>query len=229
MDGREAAGLAHTEQPAKRPVSLALFDFDGTLIAGDSIGAYTLFAWKRGAMTGRELLRAMGGALLYGLKKLGPAESKNRALAFRSRLTPPQREALDRAFAEEALLPRVYPAGRECLQAHRQAGRMLLLVTASTENYMRFVADGLGFDGLLATGLDENSRVTVNCKGEEKARRVREWLKERGLEADFAASFAYGDSKSDLPLLRLCGHPVLVNPKRALGRKAPDMQRVKWK
>ena len=58
---------------------------------------------------------------------------------------------------------------------------------------------------------------------------MREWLKERGLEADFDASFAYGDSKSDLPLLRLCGHPVLVNPKRALGRKAPDMQRVKWK
>ena len=93
---------------------------------------------------------------------------------------------------------------------------------------MRFVADGLGFDGLLATGLDEHSRVIVNCKGEEKVRRIREWLGAQDIRADFAASFAYGDSASDLPMLRLTGHPVQVNPRKKLRKAAPDMEAVHW-
>ena len=108
-------------------------------------------------------------------------------------------------------------------------GKKMLLVSASTDNYMRIAADALGFDALLCTELTADHAVKENCKGAEKARRVRAWLRESGVEADWAASYAYGDSKSDESVLRLCDHPVLVNPKRALRRAMPEAETAVWR
>ena len=209
--------------------SFAFFDFDGALIPGDSIAAFVRYARKRGIMPRRAFFKALLAAAGYLLGFLSATDSKNAALRFRMTLSPADREALDRDFVKECLLPRVYPQARACLAAHRQAGREPVLVTASTENYMRFVADALNVSVLLATPLKPDGTVGENCKGEEKLRRIQAWLREQGLEADFAASYAYGDSKSDLPMLLLCGHPVQVNPKKALRKAAPDMEKVIWK
>jgi phosphoserine phosphatase len=53
---------------------------------------------------------------------------------------------------------------------------------------------------------------------EGKAQAIRE-LAERE-DIDLAASWAYSDSESDLPMLRLVGHPVAVNPDNELARVA---------
>ncbi|MBR0227163.1 MAG: HAD family hydrolase [Clostridia bacterium] len=208
--------------------AFAFFDFDGTLIPGDSIAAFVRYARKRGIMPRRDFCRALLAAAGYVLGLVSAADSKNAALRFRMRLSPADREALDRDFVRDCLLPRVYPQAQACLDLHRQAGRETVLVTASTENYMQIVADELGFSALLATPLRPDGTVGENCKGEEKPRRIRAWLREQNREADFAASFAYGDSKSDLPMLLLCGHPVQVNPKKALRKAAPEMETVGW-
>ena len=39
---------------------------------------------------------------------------------------------------------------------------------------------------------------------------------------DLAASYAYSDSESDLPMLESVGHPVAVNPDRELDRVARE-------
>jgi hypothetical protein len=39
---------------------------------------------------------------------------------------------------------------------------------------------------------------------------------------DLAASYAYSDSASDLPMLEAVGHPVAVNPDAELARRARD-------
>ena len=212
----------------KKKQAFAFFDFDGTLIPGDSIAAFVRYARKRGFMPRRAFLRAMLAAAGYILGLVSAADSKNAALRFRMGLSPADREALDRDFVRDCLLPRVYPQGKACLDFHRQSGRDTVLVTASTENYMRIIAEALGFSALLATPLNPDGTVGENCRGEEKPRRIREWLQQQDREADFAASFAYGDSKSDLPMLLLCGHRVQVNPKRALRKAAPDMEKVCW-
>ena len=41
-------------------------------------------------------------------------------------------------------------------------------------------------------------------------------------DIDLAASWAYSDSESDLPMLRAVGHPVAVNPDAALARVARE-------
>ena len=208
--------------------ALALFDFDGTMIRGDSIVAYVGFARRKGLLSFFGYVKTWGAALRYIMGKTTAEESKTRALAFRQKLNGKERDALDRAFVQEALLPRIYPQAKACLEKHRQEGKITLLVTASTENYMRYVSEALGFDSLLASPMDEQGRVRGNCKGEEKVKRIQNWLASKNIQPDYAASFAYGDSKSDLPMLRLVGHPVQVNPKKKLKKAAPDMDTVSW-
>ena len=208
--------------------ALALFDFDGTMLRGDSIVAYVGFARKKRILSLFGYVRTWLPAFLYLLKKITAEESKTRALSFRMEMNEQEREALDRSFVRENLLPRLYPQAKDRLEKHRKEGKKLVLVTASTENYMRFVADALGFDGLLASPMDEAGRVYDNCRGEEKTKRIHDWLKENRIQADFASSWAYGDSKSDLPMLRLAGHPVQVNPKKKLRKAAPDMEAISW-
>ncbi|MBR5109789.1 MAG: HAD-IB family hydrolase [Clostridia bacterium] len=211
------------------PVSLALFDFDGTLIPGDSVAYYLRFARKQRAVNAGEFLRALWAAAKYGMKRMSDADSKSAALAFRKRHDSKALEELDRTFVQHVLLPKVYADGKKRMEELRREGKILALVSASTENYMRFVAEALGFDVLLATPIEPDGTVKRNCKGEAKARRVEAWLAENGLTADFASSWAFGDSKSDLPMLRLCGHPVQVNPRKALREMAPEMETVIWK
>lgn len=208
--------------------TLALFDFDGTMIRGDSILAYLRLALRRKALSCWEYAKITCHTIRYLMKLETDEQIKTRALRFRRDMAENRRDALDAAFVEEELLPRVYPAARARLEKHQKAGHITLLVTASTENYMIPAAKNMGFDAVLATPIGEDGIVHHNCKGEEKVRRIKEWLASEGVQADFAASCAYGDSKSDLPMLRLAGHPTLVNPKRALRRAAPDMQREDW-
>ena len=213
----------------KEKQTFAFFDFDGTMIPGDSIAAFVRYARKQGIMPRRDFFRALLAAARYVLGLMSAADSKNAALRFRMRLAPADREKLDRDFVRDCLLPRVYPQAKACIARHLREGRTPVIVTASTENYMRFVAEALGVSALLATPLGPDGTVGENCRGEEKPRRIRAWLLEQGMEADFAASWAYGDSKSDFPMLRLCGHPVQVNPKKALRKAAPDMEEEIWK
>lgn len=209
--------------------TLALFDFDGTLIPGDSIVAFVRFARRRGALSRRGYARVFFSTVKYLLGGLTDGEMKTRSLAFLQGLPREEGEKLSRDFVKQELLPRVYRDGKETLEKHRENGDLLLLVSASTDNYMRFAAEALGFDAVLCTELNGDFAVESNCKGPEKVRRVEEWLRDHGVEADFPASYAYGDSKSDESMLRLCGHPVLVNPRKALKERMSEGQIVSWR
>ena len=48
---------------------------------------------------------------------------------------------------------------------------------------------------------------------------MRELAEREGI--DLAASYAYSDSESDLPMLRAVGHPVVVNPDAELCAASP--------
>ena len=53
-----------------------------------------------------------------------------------------------------------------------------------------------------------------------KARAIEQLAEREGI--DLAASYAYSDSESDLPMLEAVGHPVAVNPDAALARIARE-------
>ena len=88
-------------------------------------------------------------------------------------------------------------------------------------------ADGDRADLRRRRRLGRRGRSTATTPGREggpfnyregKAQAIRELAEREGI--DLAASYAYSDSESDLPMLRLVGHPVAVNPDKELARVA---------
>jgi hypothetical protein len=79
--------------------------------------------------------------------------------------------------------------------------------------------------------VDEEGRYTGEVDfysyGPYKAEAMLAVAAERGI--DLAASYAYSDSATDLPMLEAVGHPVAVNPDRELGRIARERDwEVRW-
>ena len=212
----------------EKKISLALFDFDGTMIRGDSIVPFLSHARKRRDVGIMGYLKGCLCGGLFVLHLMEGGKAKKEALSFYQHLSDEKKKALDQSFAKEFLLPRVYQKAKDTVSEHNKAGRYTILVSASTENYMQYVYEKLVFSALICTKIDETGRVMKNCHGAEKVRRIEEYLQSQGIHANFSASFAYGDSKGDLPMLKLCGHPIKANPKKALKKAAPEMDEVRW-
>jgi hypothetical protein len=84
----------------------------------------------------------------------------------------------------------------------------------------------LSFDGGIGSRSEVLDGVYTGREGglftyrEGKAQAIRELAAAKGF--DLAASYAYSDSESDLPMLRAVGHPVAVNPDSTLARVARE-------
>jgi phosphoserine phosphatase len=88
------------------------------------------------------------------------------------------------------------------------------------------LAHVLGFDGGIGSRSEVVEGVYTGRAGgpftyrEGKAQALRDLAGQEGI--DLAASWAYSDSESDLPMLRAVGHPVAVNPDAVLARIARE-------
>ena len=120
--------------------ALAIFDFDGTMIRGDSIVHFLRFAVSERRLSFWALPCQMINALL-GLLGFRSAEgAKSYALRFLRRMTLPEAEAFCKAFCRDVLLPRLYPPALRRVEEHRAQGMALVLVSASPDIYLRHMA-----------------------------------------------------------------------------------------
>lgn len=107
------------------------------------------------------------------------------------------------------------------LDWHRRQGHVVVIVSASYEQYVHVVGDRLGVDGVVATRLEVvDDRCTgrldgPNCRGPEKVRRLEGWLAGRGVDRADVTLWAYGDSAGDRELLEWADHPVWVTGRLA--------------
>lgn len=203
----------------------ALFDFDGTLIRGDSIVRFVRYAHARGLTGAGGLARAALWAAAYGLRLATAERAKRESLSFLAGREQAGVEALGRAFCREELIPRLYPQGVEELRKRHAEGAEVLLITASPTFYLEALKDELPIQRIIGTRMHVENGVYTgliageNCRGVQKPLRLAEDLAARGDMVDYAASWAYGDSAGDAPMLALCAHKVAVNPRRKLVRR----------
>lgn len=188
------------------PRPVAAFDLDGTLTEGGSV-----FRWLRAlcgdAAAYRGVLR-LAAPLLHGALASGPAADAAKERLFAALLAG--REGAEvaersREFGLAHLAARARPAVVARLRAHAAAGHDVVLVSASPELYAGVIAESLGADAVIATrlALDAGGHLTgrydgLNCRGEEKRRRVLEW---RAARPDPGPLVAYGNSRGDRRLL----------------------------
>jgi phosphoserine phosphatase len=123
------------------------------------------------------------------------------------------------------VLPRLYPQMLALAHEHQDAGRRAYIVTAASRELADMLARVLVLDGAIGSQFSsvENGVYTgrptgLFIYGAEKALAIRQLADREGL--DLSGSYAYSDSASDLPMLRVVGHPVAVNPDGELARVA---------
>jgi phosphatidylglycerophosphatase C len=212
------------------PVEVAAFDFDGTLTRRDSFLPYLQrgLGWPRFLLA---LLLSSPWLAAYVLRLMSNHRAKARllkvALGGRS----------DEAIAQwtEVFVQRYLPAQWQPdmlarLRSHQQLGHCCVIVSASPGIYLHETGRVLGVDAVLCTelvsrdGALTGDMATPNCHGQEKVRRLQDWLAARGLQ-QAVVLHAYGDSSGDMPLLNLAdyahyqGQPWVRKP--AAHRAAP--------
>lgn len=212
----------------------AFFDFDDTLSRGDSVVPFLLYAVRKGAAPKSQLLRAAWGFLAQIGHPGKISRAKEHTFSFIKGKRPDELDDLCRDFFREIITPRLFEDAIAELWRLKSTGHTVVVVSASADVYMHLLPEFLPVDAVLATRCTVengayNGKVEANCRGEEKPRRIAAWLAENGLTLDAEASCAYGDSVSDAPMLRLVGHPTLVNPGKKLASALPDAPHVQWR
>ena len=187
--------------------ALALFDFDGTLTTKDSLGDFILFAFgKPKTVIGGILLSPTLAGYALGLMDNGTAKQQVLKYFFGGMSVEIMRE-LGQQYAKQRLPKILRPAGLEKLKWHQQQGHKIVIVSASTEYWLKPWTDSMGFD-LLATQLDTKDQKLTgcyageNCHGEEKVRRIKSVYDLN----QFDEIYAYGDTSGDKPMLALAHH-----------------------
>jgi HAD superfamily hydrolase (TIGR01490 family) len=205
----------------------AFFDLDKTVIARASIMAFAGDFQREGLLSRRTVAKGLWTQLVYVHVGAG---SRKLDRIRRSVLTVTR--GWDQARVRQIVIGRLGPAidpitfaeAVELIREHRQAGRRVYLVSAAPTEIVEPLAEHLGADEAVASmaRVDADGRYTGELErfayGIEKARLVEELAARDGV--DLAASHAYSDSASDVPMLEAVGHPVAVNPDRALRRVA---------
>jgi HAD superfamily hydrolase (TIGR01490 family) len=207
--------MAADQEPAA--AAAAFFDLDKTLMH------------RAGLMGRRQLLSDALANVQFRLR--GATDESSLALRERiaaslegTRVVDLERLGVD---VLAGILPRVYPQMMDVAHAHQDAGRRAYIVTAASQELADILATVMAFDGAIGSEISEvvdgvyTGRPTglfVYRSG--KAEAIEALAAREGV--DLAASYAYSDSESDMPMLRAVGHPVAVNPDGALARTARE-------
>ncbi|HLX18675.1 MAG TPA: HAD family hydrolase [Gaiellaceae bacterium] len=202
----------------------AFFDLDRTLLRRSSALALAGSFRDRGMITRRQLAKAAAWQLLFIARGASHERVRHAAedgLVVLRGYTPADLQDLIADAMEPVLRPLVYAEPLDLVEEHRARGDRVYIVSATLQEIVDAIAADLGFDGALGT-------ITEVVDGKYTGRAVRALHAENKVDAvrelgyDLAASTAYSDSHTDLPLLEAVGHPVAANPDRKLRRIAAD-------
>jgi len=210
-------------------VEAAFFDLDKTVIAKASMVAFGGPLYREGLLSRRTILRALYAQLIY--MHLGASEQKlarirDSVLTLTRGWERQRVREIVRDTLEEVIQPIIHAEALELIAEHHGAGRRVLLVSASPQEIVEPLAAYLGVDGAIASRArtDAHGRYTGEMEfyayGPYKAEAMRDLAAAQGI--DLAGSYAYSDSYTDVPMLEVVGHPVVVNPDRVLARLARD-------
>jgi HAD superfamily hydrolase (TIGR01490 family) len=205
--------------------AIAFFDFDETLIVGNSGQLWIRRELREGNISNRQFLRAAVWMLRY---KMGWASMDDALRTAIGSLRGQSEEALrarTRAFYEAEVRTLYRTGARPALERHRARGDAVVLLTASSLYLSELVAAELGLDDVLCnrfevdeTGTHTGRPVGNLCFGAGKLEYAEAYARQRG--TSLSDCWFYTDSYSDLPVLERMGHPVVVSPDPRLRREA---------
>ena len=205
----------------ERQGRLALFDLDNTLLAGDSDHGWGEFMVAQGLVDGAD----------YGAKNdtfyqdylagnLDMVAYAEFALAPLMQYSATELNSIHQQFMQTTVIPMIAPKTQALLKQHRDAGDVLVIVTATNDFITAPIAEHLAIPHLIATPTEIiNGRYTGKLSGAPcfqagKIDKLNTWMAQNGHTIEGACF--YSDSHNDIPLLALVEVPIVVDPDTTL-------------
>jgi HAD superfamily hydrolase (TIGR01490 family) len=212
--------------PSERPI-LAFFDVDNTLMRGTSLFQLGREAWNKKVITWRDIAPFAWHQMQFirkGENENHLKSAREKALGLSSGLKQIDVVKLAEGIWQDRIQRRLYPGTVELTQEHVSKGHEVWLVSATPWEIGDLIARKLGLTGALGTRIEAVDGIyTGQLEGhvlhhERKAEAAKALAVSAG--ADLSNSWAYSDSRNDIPLLELVGNPVVVNPDAILAHHA---------
>lgn len=199
----------------------AFFDFDNTLLNGESAALGIRYLWDEGYRPVTYTLKVLLAYQLYK-RDLLPMHKMSRAcLSYYKGKSLKRFVDGSKKFYDSYIKPNLSKPALDKLKHHREKGHMLVLLSGSIDYYLKHVKEDLGFDQILCTVLQVNEKGICTGKtsgpmlvGNEKKRVAIEFAARNGIALPL--SYAYADHHSDINLMEAVGHPVAVKPNEKL-------------
>ena len=210
--------------------TLALFDLDNTLLAGDSDYNWSLFLISEGLLDAKT--HHDRNEQFYQDYKNGCLD----IVAFlKFQLQPLSQhkkvylDELHLKYMQRVIKPMMTVKAQALVDKHKAAGDLCVVITATNSFVTKPIATAYGIEYLIGSDPEMlNGEYTGGVVGvpsfqDGKVTRINQWLAERGKKiSDFETSYFYSDSHNDLPLMQLVTNPVAVDADEILTAYAQE-------
>lgn len=203
----------------------AYFDFDDTLIHGDSILYWNRFLFHKHPKLRFFFILQWFGIILWLLHIIKSTGLKRFMLMPSAYLSSDQREDLAREFGEKVLPFYVFPDILEQIHTHKTDGRRVVILSASGDFYLKHITSWTGADVVVGTtmifpesGIFRFPSYKVgNFKGIAKVKLLES---DPDLFPPHEETWGYSDHHSDQYLLDWVKNPRCVAPNKRLRKMA---------
>ncbi|WP_217510450.1 HAD family hydrolase [Vibrio metschnikovii] len=207
-------------------MELALFDLDHTLIATDSSAQWWHYMSKIGWLKKESALHHQHAQMMaeYDHGVLDMHDYLKLTLAPLVGKEYQQVSQTAEAFVQQHLFKQLYPMAQQLIREHQQAGRRVVIVSASEDFLVRPWQQLLATDAAIGIEIETQqgfitgqARTPLSYR-EGKVAVINRWLAEQGISP--GDCYAYSDSHNDIAMLEFASHPVATNPNQQLKARA---------
>lgn len=209
---------------------LAIFDVDYTITRKETLIELYKYVISKDIKNIRFLPRAIYGGIMYKIGVYDEKKVKESFLKFIDKIDEKDLSTLVKDYYRDVLEKILYQDAINMMRKLKGQGYKIYLISASPEFYLNELHAIKEVDVIIGTRFSMESGKFIrqmdgaNCKGEEKVKRLKEFLKKENIDVDYKNSYMFSDSLSDKPLLDLVGNAYLINYK-----KKSNFEILKWK
>lgn len=210
--------------------NLALFDLDMTMLDVDSDHSWGQFIVNKGLVDAAAYKDANDKFYQdYIAGTLDAVEYNEFVAAFLTTKTMDELHAHRQEYLDTWIVPNMRPKAQAQINAHKEAGDTVLVISATNDFVVKPIANLFGVDDAhtLATVLEiADNRYTGRVGGRPNFKDGKLYHLDKFIQScqdqglTFERMIAYSDSKNDLPLLSFADEAVCVNPDEILRAEA---------
>lgn len=214
------------QQDTTESRELALFDLDHTLIDVDSDYLWGEYIVKQGLVDEAQYRTANQRFYEQYIAGTLDATEYNEFVAdFLTSLPLERLDEIRQHYLMQEIKPSIRPKAVTAIRQHIEAGHDVVIISATNDFVVSAIAEyfAVKADFVLATPLEiKDNRYTGKLSDQPnfqagKLYHLNKWLDKRQAEGiTYHKSYAYSDSKNDLPLLEWADVPVCVTPDETL-------------